>query len=143
VRRALVAGLAFAALLGAPPVSRALDPPHDASRAIECGSCHITHDAPGGSLRQPERQPVPFLPPCGGQASAKALATSNQALPVPGLPRAGPTEPPQVGLGAIGRHRWRDVDGQRPVRRCVWRPLAKTYTLTISVARDAETARFN
>lgn len=33
-----------------PLTAIALDPPHDATKSIGCNSCHVAHNAPGGSL---------------------------------------------------------------------------------------------
>jgi len=66
----------------------ALDPPHASIRSIDCASCHITHNAPGGAITTIAGNANLCLS-ChtpGGQASAKSLAPADQALPGPGLP---------------------------------------------------------
>jgi len=149
MRRALATGLVATALLGAPSVSSALDPPHDASRSIVCGTCHITHDAAGGTITTVAGNANLCLSchTAGGQASAKPLATASQALPYPGLP---------AGVSPSGTsHRWDSgasghvtfgggtSTGRVQSGGAFVGPYAKTYTLTISTAGDVGTARFN
>ena len=61
----------------------ALDPPHDASRNINCINCHTPHGAAGGSITRAAGNPnlcmTCHVP--GGLASDRPLADSDQALP--------------------------------------------------------------
>lgn len=80
-RTLLVALASSIALLVSPAL--ALDPPHDASRAIDCASCHITHHAPGGSItRIGGNANLCFsCHAAGGVAAATPFVSSDQAIP--------------------------------------------------------------
>ena len=89
-----------AALLLIVPVAGALDPPHDVSWAIDCSSCHTTHNSAGGSLTTVGGNGNLCLS-ChvlGGLAAAFPFVDADQAFPAPGLP---------PGTSASGSsHRW-------------------------------------
>ena len=77
-----------ATLLLVAPVADALDPPHDASWAIDCSSCHTTHNAAGGGLTTVGGNGNLCLS-ChvnGGLAAGYPFVDADQALPGPGLP---------------------------------------------------------
>jgi predicted CXXCH cytochrome family protein len=74
--------LALAAAVVAPGV-QAVDPPHDASRNIQCITCHMLHGSPGGTLNRVAGNANVCLS-ChvpSGQAAARPFATTDQASP--------------------------------------------------------------
>lgn len=76
----LAAGLL--ALLGGAP-ALALDPPHDASRNIQCITCHVAHNSAGGALNRVAGNANVCLS-ChvpAGQAAARPFAEANEAFP--------------------------------------------------------------
>lgn len=130
----------------------ASDPPHDASRNIQCLSCHQTHNAPGTTLTAVAGNTNLCLS-ChmpGGLASGKAFVATDEALPNPGLP---------AGAAAQGTsHRWdsgpaghiafgggaaTQSTGTLAPQGAFTGPYAKTYTLTITTAGNVGTARFS
>lgn len=145
-RVALLLGAGLAAVV---PV-RALDPPHDASRSIECASCHTTHTAPGGAITTVAGNANLCLS-ChqpGGTAAAKPFNLADQALPGPGLP---------AGTDAAGTsHRWdsgasghvtpvatNTSSGRVQSGGVFTGRYPKAYTLTITTAGNAGSARFS
>lgn len=85
------------AMLAAPIVAWAGDPPHPTN---SCASCHITHSAFGTALNSVEGN-ANLCMSChvgGGTASALAMANADQAVTWPGLPAGVP--------GAGTSHRW-------------------------------------
>ncbi|HSN55304.1 MAG TPA: cytochrome c3 family protein [Candidatus Sulfomarinibacteraceae bacterium] len=132
------------------PAAAALDPPHDASEAVDCSSCHTTHTSPGGSLTTVGGNANLCLS-ChvvGGTAAAFAFVDADQALPGPGLP---PGTPPR-GTS----HRW-DSGAAGHVSADAGNSSAgtvvpggnfsgrvpKTYTLTVAASGDAGSAVFS
>jgi predicted CXXCH cytochrome family protein len=125
----------------------AVDPPH----TNDCASCHITHSAPGVALGDVAGNANLCLSchQSGGSASAKAFAEAHQSIPWPGLPG---------GTNAGGNsHRWDSGPAGRiqflggattASTGTLWPggaltgAYAKTYTITISTAGNAGTARF-
>lgn len=128
----------------------ALDPPHDATNAIECSSCHTPHTAPGGAITTVAGNSNLCLS-ChapGGPAAAKAFNDVDQAFPGPGLP-AG-----EVAAGTS--HRWdsgpsghiepvagNTSSGAVQSTGTFTGRYAKTYTLTITTSGSVGTARFS
>ncbi len=130
----------------------ALDPPHHFPAAIKgpCNECHKLHKAPGGVLTSVAGNANLCLSchVAGGQAAAKALADSDQALPAPGLP---------TGTSAAGTsHRWdsgvsghlaKDAantsTGKVASGGAYTGRYPKTYTLTITTAGNVGTAQFS
>lgn len=120
----------------------ALDPPHDASRSINCTSCHITHHAPGGAITKVAGNPNLCMSchSAGGVASTLPFADTDEAIP-----------------GTSGTsHRWDSgASGWVKVNPANTSPgtvqssgsfsgsYAKTYTITIKTAGEAGTARFD
>ncbi len=132
--------LALACIASA--AAQALDPPHDASKSIDCANCHITHHAPGGAITTVGGNPNLCISchTAGGLASAKPFANSDEAIPgtsgtshrwdsgVAGWVKTNSanTSPGTVQSGGSFTGRYR-----------------KAYTITISSAGDAGTALFN
>lgn len=132
------------------PSARATDPPHDAIHSILCGSCHLTHNAPGGAITAAAGNPN-LCQTChmaGGSAAAKPFAESDQAYPRVGLPS---------GQSASGTsHRWDSgtsghvepvgtitSTGKVESGGSYTGRYAKTYTITISTAGAVGMARFS
>jgi len=126
----------------------AVDPPHPAT---DCSACHIVHHAPGTSLNTVAGNPN-LCQSChvsGGQASAKALPNSFEAMPWPGLP---------AGTNAAGTsHRWdsgvaghiKFLGGATTASSGTLTPggtftgrYAKTYTITIVIDGNVGAAQF-
>jgi predicted CXXCH cytochrome family protein len=122
--------------------ARALDPPHDTSRGINCPSCHVTHHAPGGAITKVAGNPNLCMSchSSGGLASAMPFADADEAIP-----------------GASGTsHRWdsgasgwvkvspanRSTGSVQSAGAFSGR-YSKTFTLTIKTAGDSGTARFD
>jgi len=121
--------------------AQALDPPHDASQAIDCASCHITHHAAGGAITKIAGNPNLCMSchSLGGAASDTPFADADQAIPgtsgtshrwdsgASGWVKANPantaTGTVQSGGAFNGRYR-------------------KTYTISITNTGDVGTARF-
>jgi len=127
----------------APGVAQgALDPPHDASQSINCGNCHITHHAPGGAITNVAGNPNLCMSchSAGGLASGKPFADADEAIPgtsgtshrwdsgASGWVRASAANTSSGTVQSAG-----GFDGR----------YAKTYTITITTAGDAGTARFD
>lgn len=138
------------ALLLVVPAARALDPAHDASRAIDCSSCHTTHSAPGGGLTTVGGNGNLCLS-ChvvGGMAGGLPFADADQALPGPGLPS---------GTSPSGNsHRWdsgpaghiKPDAGNTSVGEVVpggvfAGKFPKSYTLTMNTTGDVGSAVFS
>ncbi|MBI5386648.1 MAG: hypothetical protein HZA90_18410 [Verrucomicrobia bacterium] len=136
--------------LGFPLAGLALDPPHSGSQ--QCASCHIAHNAPGGTLTTVAGN-ANLCISChspGGRASGFPFASSDQALPAPGLP---------PGVAASGTsHRWDSgpaghavfLGGATTPSTGTVEPhgaftghYAKTYTITIATAGNVGTATFD
>ena len=133
-----------------PATLQASDAPH--TNAFGCTTCHMTH----GSVFSPgllTNAAVNLCLSChvsGGTASAKPFASSDQALPWPGLP---------AGTNSSGTsHRWDSgaagrivsLGGAATNSTGAISPAgiytgyyAKTYTLVITNAGSVGTARFN
>ena len=128
----------------------ASDPPHDASKTIQCKSCHTLHNAPGATLTAVAGNANLCLSchSSTGTASAKLFVPLDQAVASPGLP---------AGTAASGTsHRWdsgpagRAVKGTPNTSPGTVTPLgvftgvyAKTYTLTITLAGNVGAAQFS
>lgn len=143
--RRLVVALA---LLFVPRLGLAIDPPHGTN---DCLSCHIPHNAPGGSLTRAAGDANLCLS-ChqpGGLANSKAFVAADQAVPWPGLP---------TGQGGSGTsHRWdsgaaghvtvlsvsSNSSGTLLTGGAFTGLYAKTYSVTISSAGNAGVALFN
>ena len=144
--------LVFAVSILLPAAAPAIDPPH--VTADLCGSCHIPHSSPGGNLTAVAGDANVCLSchQSGGSASTLAFASSDQALPYPGLPTN------VVGAAASGTsHRWdasaaghvQFLGGAVTPSTGSVKPLGtytgyypKVYTLTITTAGAAGVARF-
>lgn len=139
-------------VLGMAERALATDPPHSFPTAIKgpCTECHKLHAAPGGALTSVAGN-ANLCQSChtvGGQASAKALSNSAQAVPGPGLP---------VGTSASGNsHRWDSgVSGRVAIAAgnastgrvesggAFTGRYAKTYTITVSTEGSVGTGRFD
>lgn len=141
--------LLLIALLVVPAV-HALDPAHDISWAIDCSSCHTTHNSAGGSLTTVGGNGNLCLSchAVGSLAGRLALVDADQALPGPGLP-AGTTPSgtshrwdagaaghikPNAGNTSLGEVVPGGVfNGKFP----------KTYNLTMTSSGDVGTAVFS
>jgi len=125
-----------------------VNPPH----TNDCAACHKTHSSPGAALGSVAGN-ANLCMSChqaGGSASAKAFALTDQAVSWPGLP---------AGTNSAGTsHRWDSGPAGRLqfvggaavastgalIQTGAYTGVyAKTYTLTISTAGAAGTARFN
>jgi len=122
--------------------AQALDPPHDSSQSIDCFNCHITHHAAGGAITKIGGNPNLCMSchTAGGVASGSPFADVDEAIPgtsgtshrwdsgASGWVKPSPANTSlgsvQSGGSFIGRYR-------------------KTYTITVTAAGDAGTARFN
>lgn len=129
-----------------------LDPPHDASHAMSCESCHIAHHAAGVDTNSAAGNANLCLS-ChapGGKASARPLLEVQQALPWPGLP--ADVQP------SGSSHRWDSslaghvefIRGATPVPVGTVQSsgdytgrVAKTYSITITQGGAAGVARFS
>ena len=146
--RALTAGL-----LGLSVVASvlALDPPHDASRNIQCITCHALHNSPGGTLNRVAGHANVCLA-ChipAGQAAARPLASADQALP--------PMPNPSGWTAGRGiSHRWdsgpsghvKPVSGNTSTGivasgGAYSGRIEEVYTITIATAGAAGSATFN
>ena len=147
--RHLLAVLLALATLAADRLA-ALDPPHDASSAIECSSCHTPHAAQGGAITTVAGNSNLCLS-ChvpAGPAAARAFVDTDQAYPYPGLP---------AGESARGTsHRWDSgpaghvesspTNTSRGAVRTVGAYTGrypKTYILTVTTSGGVGTARFS
>ena len=144
--------LVFAVSILLPAAAPAIDPPH--VTADLCGSCHIPHSSPGGNLTAVAGDANVCLSchQSGGSASTFPFASSDQALPYPGLPTN------VVGAAASGTsHRWdasaaghvQFLGGAVTPSTGSVKPLGtytgyypKVYTLTITTAGASGVARF-
>lgn len=122
--------------------AQALDPPHDASQAIDCSSCHITHHAAGGAITKigGNSNLCMSCHTLGGVAASSPFADTDEAIPgiggtshrwdsgASGWVKANPANvsPGKVQSGGSFTGRYR-----------------KTYTITIKVAGDVGTALFD
>jgi len=120
----------------------ALDPPHDASNSVNCATCHITHHAPGGAITNIAGNPNLCMSchTVGGLAGSTPFADTDEAIPgtsgrshrwdagASGWVKKSPadTSPGSVQSGGVFTGRY-----------------AKTYTITVTTAGDAGSARFN
>ncbi len=147
----LVRGILLSmALLLVVPGADALDPPHDASWAIDCSSCHTTHSASGGGLTTVGGNGNLCLS-ChvfGGLAAGLPFVDADQALPGPGLPS---------GTSPSGNsHRWdagaaghvKPDGGNTSVGEVAPGGLfvgkfPKTYTVTMTSSGDVGAAVFS
>ncbi|MEI6393157.1 MAG: cytochrome c3 family protein [Verrucomicrobiota bacterium] len=147
--RSWVRSIVVAAML-VPASAFAIDPPHATTDL--CASCHMPHQAPGGSLSAAAGNPNLCMSchQSGGAASSSPFANSDQALPWSGLPAL---------TNATGTsHRWDasaagHVDflggasapstGSLVSSGLYTGAFPKTYTITIATAGAAGTARFN
>ena len=148
----LVAGrwLGLALLLAAAP-ARALDPPHDGARFIQCITCHMLHNSPGGTLNRVAGNANVCLA-ChvpDGQAAARPFAATQQALPP--LP-----DPAGWTVGRGSSHRWdsgpsghvKAVLGNTSSGRIASSGsfsgrIEEAYTITITSAGAVGVARFD
>ncbi|HEY5762712.1 MAG TPA: cytochrome c3 family protein [Rhodocyclaceae bacterium] len=147
-----LASLFAAALLaGATMQALALDPPHDASRNIQCITCHMLHGSPGGTLNRVAGNANVCLS-CHvptGQAAARPFAAAGQALP---------PEPRPTGwtAGSGISHRWdsgpsghvKPVSGNTSTGHIAslgsfTGRIEETYTITIATAGTVGTATFD
>ncbi|MFI5398470.1 MAG: cytochrome c3 family protein [Candidatus Binatia bacterium] len=122
--------------------ARALDPPHDASRSIDCTNCHITHHAAGGAITTVAGNPNLCISchTAGGVASTTPFANADEAIP---------------GTGGTS-HRW-DSGSAGWVKTSLTNTspgtvqsggsftgrYRKTCTITVTTAGDMGTALFN
>ena len=151
VRSLPIIGICIAFLfMIAPRAALALDPPHAFTNV--CAACHLTHNAPGGSITLAAGN-ANLCISChapGGQAPTNAFASADQALAWPGL---------AVGVTNFGTsHRW-DSGLAGFVKYVGGAPFAssgtvssagiftgvyaKTYTITFTVGGTVGGARFN
>ena len=135
-RLLLIVGLIIVSLV------YALDPPHDDSNFIECLTCHIPHNAAGGSITQVQGNPNLCMS-ChtpAGMASNKPFSDADQAFP---------------GLSGTS-HRWdsgpsghveatlsNTSSGAIASTGAFTGRIEKTYTLTITSDGDTGTASFD
>ena len=128
----------------------AMDPPHDPTRSIQCNSCHMLHSAPGGNITAVAGN-ANLCISChqsGGSASANPFSAASQAFPGPGLAGTNP---------AGNSHRWDSgpaghvtfgggaaiaSTGKVNSGGSYTGVYPKTYTITITTAGSAATARF-
>ena len=130
----------------------AVDLPHSTNRVEVCGSCHLTHAAPGDLLLAQDGD-VKLCQSChipGGMAATHALVSADQAKPAPGLP---------PGMTPSGTsHRWDSSASGRveyvggaviPSTGTIQSggtnsgPYPQTYTLAITTTGQVGVARFN
>jgi predicted CXXCH cytochrome family protein len=125
-----------------PAAAPGLDPPHDASQSISCGSCHITHHAAAGAITAIAGNPNLCMSchTAAGAAGGEPLADTDQAIPgtsgtshrwdssAAGWIKPSPanTSPGTLRSGGSFSGRYR-----------------KTYTITVKTAGDVGTARFD
>lgn len=129
----------------------ALDPPHDASRNIQCVTCHLLHNSPGGALNRVAGNAnvclschVPAAP-----AANRPFAATDEALP----PMPNPTG---WTAGRGTSHRWdsgpsghvKPVPGNASTGRIAsggvfGGRIEETYTITIAAGGAAGVATFN
>ncbi len=128
----------------------ALDPPHNSTNSVDCSSCHIAHNAPGGAITKFAGN-ANLCESChvtGGPATNKPFAEADQSLPGPGLP---------TGVTAAGTsHRWDSgasghvqvvspstSTGKVQSGGAFTGRYAKTYTITITTPGNVGTAIFS
>jgi predicted CXXCH cytochrome family protein len=128
----------------------ASDPPHDAARSIACNSCHMTHNAPGGNITAVSGN-ANLCISChqsGGTASAKPFSAASQALPSPGLAGANPGgnshrwDSGPAGHVTFGGGAGTPSTGKVTGGGSYTGVYPKTYTITVTTAGTAATARF-
>ena len=145
--------LAAACVVGnlAPGNALALDPPHDASKNVQCITCHVAHSSAGGRLNRVAGNANVCLS-CHvptGQAAARPFAPADEAFP---------PEPRPTGWTA-GRgtsHRWdsgpsghvKPVSGNASSGRIASMGnftgrIEEVYTITIVTAGQVGAATFN
>lgn len=142
--------LLTSALLLAAPAAWGLDPPHDASVAIDCSACHTSHTSSGGSLTTAAGN-ANLCQSChvpGGLASALALVDADQALPGPGLPAgtmpSGTSHRWDSGpAGHVAPDTGNASEGDVVPGGVFTGRYPKTYTLTVVTAGDAGSAVFS
>lgn len=130
-----------ALVFGCVGVARALDPPHDASRSIDCSNCHLTHHAVDAGIAKVAGNPNLCMSchSVGGMAATMPYSNSDEAIPgVSGTSH-------RWDSGASG---WVKPDAANTSQGTVQSSgafsgrYAKTYTVTISAGGDVGTARF-
>ena len=129
----------------------ALDPPHDAAKNIQCVTCHMLHNSPGGTLNRVAGNANVCLS-ChvpAGQAAPRSFAAIDQASPP--LPfSAGWT------AGSGSSHRWdsgpsghvKPVSGNLSSGRVAsggafTGRIEESYTITVATAGNVGAATFN
>ena len=120
----------------------ALDPPHDASRNINCINCHTPHGAAGGSITRAAGNPnlcmTCHIP--AGLASNRPFADSDQA--VPGI--SGTSH--RWDSGPSGHVKAADANLSSGTVRSGGTfsgRIERVYTITISNSGDSGVALFN
>lgn len=140
--RAWPACLAACLLLVVAVPARALDPPHDISRNINCINCHTPHGAAGGSITRADGNPNLCMT-ChnpAGLASNRPFADADQALPgIRGISHRWDSGPsghvqPAAGNTSSGSIRSGGVFTGR---------IERVFTLTISSGGDTGSALFD
>ena len=109
--RSWVRSIVVAAML-VPASAFAIDPPHATTDL--CASCHMPHQAPGGSLSAAAGNPNLCMSchQSGGAASSSPFANSDQALPWSGLPAL--TNATGFTIGTISNFAFALFDNDQP-----------------------------